>query len=88
MLFGTGPQALETPDLVGEADLVVCATTATEPPFDGELVGVAPDRLVNLAELREAPVDLDRPRLFKSVGMAWEDLVVVAAAHTAQLRTG
>lgn len=38
------------------------------------------DRLTNLAELR-APVDLTRPRLFKSVGMAWEDLVVAAAAY-------
>lgn len=47
----------------------------------GELVGVAPDRLVNLAELATAPVDFKRPRLFKSVGMAWEDLVVAAAAY-------
>jgi ornithine cyclodeaminase len=27
------------------------------------------------------PVDFDRPRLFKSVGMAWEDLVVAIALY-------
>ncbi|HZN19141.1 MAG TPA: ornithine cyclodeaminase family protein [Micromonosporaceae bacterium] len=49
----------------------------------GELAGVAPERLTNLAELATAQVDLDRPRFFKSVGMAWEDLVVAAAAYRA-----
>jgi ornithine cyclodeaminase len=28
-------------------------------------------------------VPADRPRVFKSVGMAWEDLVVAAAVHEA-----
>lgn len=49
----------------------------------GELVGADPAGLVNLAELATAEVDLDRPRFFKSVGMAWEDLVVAAAAYQA-----
>jgi ornithine cyclodeaminase/alanine dehydrogenase-like protein (mu-crystallin family) len=37
----------------------------------------------NLAELVTGTprIDLDRPRLFKSVGMAWEDLVVAVAAY-------
>lgn len=37
----------------------------------------------NLAELvtGRAPLTEDRPRLFKSVGMAWEDLVVAVAAY-------
>ncbi|WP_345461722.1 ornithine cyclodeaminase family protein [Actinoallomurus oryzae] len=41
----------------------------------------------NLAELvtGRAPLTEDRPRLFKSVGMAWEDLVVAVAAYE---RTG
>jgi ornithine cyclodeaminase len=30
-----------------------------------------------------ASVDRDRPRVFKSVGMGWEDLVVAAACVTA-----
>jgi ornithine cyclodeaminase/alanine dehydrogenase-like protein (mu-crystallin family) len=119
---------------VRAADLVVCATTAREPLFDGGAVAdhatvVAigshePDarevdeRLVGRATvvveargaaLREAgdiiaavragacppealhPLDAlvrgevevapDRPRLFKSTGMAWEDAVLAAALH-------
>lgn len=46
---------------------------------------VEPDSLVGLADLvrDEALVTLDRPRLFKSVGMAWEDLVVAASSYQA-----
>jgi ornithine cyclodeaminase len=37
----------------------------------------------NLSELvaGSAPVPVDRPRFFKSVGMAWQDLAVAAAAY-------
>jgi ornithine cyclodeaminase/alanine dehydrogenase-like protein (mu-crystallin family) len=122
------------PEAVRDADLVVCATTARRPLFDGALVrdeatvvaigshepaarevddrlagratvvvetcssalreagdviaavdagAVRPEDLVALAALvrgdaRPAP---GRPRLFKSTGMAWEDLVVAAAVH-------
>ncbi|GIL27341.1 ornithine cyclodeaminase family protein [Actinocatenispora comari] len=45
------------------------------------LAGVDGRRLVNLAELRTATVRRDVPRLFKGVGMAWQDIVVAAAAH-------
>jgi ornithine cyclodeaminase len=119
---------------VAEADVVVCATTAGEPLFDGDLVpsnacvvavgAHQPDRreldaslmrraqvvvedvdtalreagdvilavgeealsaaaLVGLADVvtgRQA-LESGRPRVFKSVGMAWEDLVVASAAH-------
>jgi ornithine cyclodeaminase/alanine dehydrogenase-like protein (mu-crystallin family) len=46
---------------------------------------VEPDSLIGLAELvrEEALVAPDRPRLFKSVGMAWEDLVVAASSYQA-----
>ncbi len=117
------------PDAVRDAQLIVCATTAREPLFDGTLVPndsctVAvgshepnarelPSALIARAQivvedisvaLREAgdliipiaegvvdettlvsiralftgatPVDRARPRVFKSSGMAWEDLVV------------
>jgi ornithine cyclodeaminase len=117
-----------------DADLIVCATTAREPLFDGALVradatvvaigshepgarevdetlaGAATvvvesrgsalreagdviaaieagaldaDALVPLAALvrGEAAPAPGRPRLFKSTGMAWEDLVVAAAVH-------
>ncbi len=121
---------------VAEATIIVCATTASEPVFDGALVGddafvvavgsherdrrevdgelvgrsqvVVEDvatalheagdvvmaieeghmdaaGLVPLAEMVRgaASVDRTRPRVFKSVGMGWEDLVVAAACVTA-----
>ncbi|NUK07392.1 ornithine cyclodeaminase family protein [Streptomyces lunaelactis] len=44
---------------------------------------LAPGSLVGLAELARGTVKADgsRPRLFKSVGMAWEDLVVAGAVY-------
>jgi ornithine cyclodeaminase/alanine dehydrogenase-like protein (mu-crystallin family) len=121
---------------VADADLVVCATTARTPLFDGALLGprttvvavgshepdasevdpvavcastvvvedratalreagdvmgpvqaglVDPADLVDLADLIRGgvTVPLTRPRLFKSVGMAWEDLTLAAAAYAA-----
>jgi len=123
-----------SPAAARDADLIVCATTAREPLFDGALVragatvvaigshepaarevdetlaGAATvvvesrgsalreagdviaaidagaldaDALVPLAALvrGEAAPAPGRPRLFKSTGMAWEDLVVAAAVH-------
>jgi ornithine cyclodeaminase len=42
-----------------------------------------PDRLLALADVvtGRATVDRRRPRVFKSVGMAWQDLVVAAELH-------
>lgn len=118
---------------VAGADVVVCATTARTPLFDGAMLssdatvvavgshepearevddttvcastvvvearsaalreagdviapvaaGVFdPDTLVDLASVVRGtvPVDMSRPRLFKSVGMAWEDLVIAASS--------
>jgi ornithine cyclodeaminase/alanine dehydrogenase-like protein (mu-crystallin family) len=46
----------------------------------------AADIHADLAELiTGAPLPDGRPRVFKSVGMAWQDLVVAAAAHRALL---
>jgi len=123
-----------SPDAARDADLIVCATTARAPLFDGALVragatvvaigshepaarevdatlaGAATvvvesrgsalreagdviaaidagvldaDALVPLAALvrGDAAAAPGRPRLFKSTGMAWEDLVVAAAVH-------
>jgi ornithine cyclodeaminase/alanine dehydrogenase-like protein (mu-crystallin family) len=49
--------------------------------IDADLV--EPDDLVELSALAtgQLTVDSARPRVFKSVGMSWEDLVVAAAAH-------
>lgn len=46
---------------------------------------VKPDSLIGLAELvrDEVLVAPDRPRLFKSVGMAWEDLVIATSSYHA-----
>ncbi|MEU9999148.1 ornithine cyclodeaminase family protein [Streptomyces sp. NPDC050848] len=48
-----------------------------------------PEELHTLAELArgDVPTEHHRPRLFKSVGMAWEDLVLAGAAYEAA-RTG
>ncbi|MFG2648574.1 ornithine cyclodeaminase family protein [Streptomyces sp. NPDC048436] len=50
----------------------------------------AVERLRTLGELvrGEVPVPDDRPRLFKSAGMAWEDLGVGAAVYEAWTRLG
>ena len=119
-------------DHVRDADIVVCATTAREPLFDGALVGpratvvavgshepgarevderlagrasvvvearsaalreagdviqaveaaaLDAGALITLAEVvrGSAVIPDDRPRLFKSTGMSWEDVVVAAA---------
>jgi ornithine cyclodeaminase/alanine dehydrogenase-like protein (mu-crystallin family) len=117
-----------TPGDVATADIVVCATTATQALFDGALVRsnacviavgshqpqvreldatlmrradvVVEDRvtalreagdviladlviddLIAISDVVTGAADLagDRPRVFKSVGMAWEDLAVAAA---------
>ncbi|MEO9095311.1 MAG: ornithine cyclodeaminase family protein [Microbacteriaceae bacterium] len=130
------PAVLGGSDDVQDAQLVVCATTAREPLFDGALVPQeccvvavgshepeareldsaligrcqvvvedpaaarreAGDVIVPIAEgvltasalvpLRDivagvASVDFSRPRVFKSSGMSWEDLVVAAEVYRA-----
>ncbi|MGW6914943.1 ornithine cyclodeaminase family protein [Kitasatospora sp. NPDC054939] len=80
------PEAGEVdPVLVHRAELYVESRAAALREA-GDLLGAgitAADRLWNLAELvrGQAPVGFDRPRFFKSVGMAWEDLAVAAAIH-------
>jgi hypothetical protein len=42
--------------------------------------GLPPERLVTLADLvAGADIPRDRPRLFKSTGMSWEDAVIASA---------
>ncbi|MGV9270781.1 ornithine cyclodeaminase family protein [Kitasatospora sp. NPDC003701] len=71
--------------LVGRAALYVEARAAAlREAGDLLMAGVTgADPLWNLAELvrGEVPVPSDRPRFFKSVGMAWQDLAVAAEIH-------
>ncbi|MFF4340966.1 ornithine cyclodeaminase family protein [Kitasatospora sp. NPDC001540] len=79
------PRAREVDaQLLGRADLFVEARkVALREAGDLLLAGVGAERLTNLAELvtGRAVVRHDRPRFFKSVGMAWQDLAVAAAQH-------
>jgi len=123
-----GASAAE-PSAVADADLIVCATTAREPLFDGDavpdhavvvaigshepdarevderlvtrstvvvesrssalreagdivLAGLGPGDLHDIGELVRGEVSpAPGPRLFKSTGMAWEDLVIARAVH-------
>ena len=138
-LAGTGVHAAPgDARAVGDADVVVCATTAREPLFDGRLVRsnacviavgshepeareldddlmarafvVVEDEATALREAGDVVLAVragrldgddvvnlgaivtgatsptpDRPRVFKSVGMAWEDLVVSAEVHRRHL---
>jgi ornithine cyclodeaminase len=61
---------------------VVVEDRATALREAGDIVQGQPSELATLADLAQGrvPVDPDRPRLFKSTGMAWEDLVVAAAS--------
>ncbi|MFD8482137.1 ornithine cyclodeaminase family protein [Kitasatospora sp. NPDC059673] len=70
--------------LVGRADLFVEArAVARREAGDLLMAQAAEERLVNLSELLAgaAVVRHDRPRFFKSVGMAWQDLAVAAAQY-------
>jgi ornithine cyclodeaminase len=74
--------------LLGRATVVV-ETRASALREAGDVIGaieagaLAPEDLVELAPLvrGEAAPAPGRPRVFKSTGMAWEDLIVAAAVH-------
>ncbi|RKE22786.1 ornithine cyclodeaminase family protein [Streptomyces sp. TLI_171] len=79
------PRAREVDaELVGRAQLFVEAReVALREAGDLLMAGVGAGRLANLSELvtGAAVVRHDRPRFFKSVGMAWQDLAVAAAQY-------
>lgn len=82
------PNAREVDDTTVRTSTVVVEARSAALREAGDIVqplaaGVFdPDRLVCLASVVRgtAAVDMDRPRLFKSVGMAWEDLVIAASS--------
>lgn len=82
------PEAREVDDTVVCAATVVVESRSAALREAGDITQpvaaglVDPAALVDLASLvrGEVSVDPDRPRLFKSVGMSWEDLVIVASS--------
>lgn len=80
------PAARETDDALARRATVVVESRGTALREAGDVVlaiaagALEPVELVTLAELArgEAECDPGQPRLFKSVGMAWEDAVVAS----------
>lgn len=68
--------------LVARATVVVEARAAALREA-GDIMLAQPRELANIAELVRGDLTIapDQPRLFKSTGMAWEDLVVAALAY-------
>jgi ornithine cyclodeaminase len=83
------PEAREVDERLAARATVVVESRASALREAGDVIqaiaagALAEDELVGLAELvrGEASPAPGRPRLFKSTGMAWEDLVLAAAAH-------
>lgn len=82
------PDAREVDGALVERSAVYVESRAAAAREAGDLIIPGARHVAgNIAELvaGQAPVPSDRPKLFKSVGMAWEDLVVAVAAYE---RTG
>jgi ornithine cyclodeaminase len=79
------PEAREVDEHLVTTATVVVESRASAMREAGDIIqaGVQPDALGNLAELVRGDLTIapDQPRLFKSTGMAWEDLVVAALAY-------
>jgi ornithine cyclodeaminase/alanine dehydrogenase-like protein (mu-crystallin family) len=76
------PDAREVDDELANRAAVVVESRASAMREAGDVIaaGLPPERLVTLAELvAGAALPPDRPRLFKSTGMSWEDAVVAGA---------
>jgi ornithine cyclodeaminase/alanine dehydrogenase-like protein (mu-crystallin family) len=79
------PDAAEVDATTVTGSTVVVEARATALREAGDIIQAGMDALVELATLvrERPPIDMGRPRLFKSVGMAWEDLVLAASAYRA-----
>jgi ornithine cyclodeaminase len=79
------PDAAEVDATTVTGSTVVVEARATALREAGDIIQAGMDTLVELATLvrERPPIDMTRPRLFKSVGMAWEDLVLAASAYRA-----
>jgi ornithine cyclodeaminase len=79
------PDAAEVDATTVTGSTVVVEARATALREAGDIIQAGMDTLIELATLvrERPPIDMTRPRLFKSVGMAWEDLVLAASAYRA-----
>ena len=85
------PEAREVDERLAARATVVVESRASALREAGDVIqaiaagALREDELVTLAALvrGEAAAGAGRPRLFKSTGMAWEDLVLAAAVHAA-----
>ena len=85
------PEAREVDERLAARATVVVESRASALREAGDVIqaiaagALREDGLVTLAALvrGEAAAEPGRPRLFKSTGMAWEDLVLAAAVHAA-----
>lgn len=77
------PDAAEVDAVTVARSTVVVETAAAARREAGDVIQAGPTELVELADVVRGTVTVprDRPRLFKSVGMAWEDLVLAAATY-------
>jgi ornithine cyclodeaminase len=77
------PTAREVDAALVRRATVVVEARKTAQREAGDILMAEPKELKNLAELVRGDLVIapDQPRLFKSTGMAWEDLVVAALAY-------
>jgi ornithine cyclodeaminase len=87
------PDAREVDDVTVSRSTVVVEARAAALREAGDVIGAVrsgaldADRLIGLAELVNGKADIHPgPRLYKSVGMSWQDLVVAAAAYGRSLQ--
>jgi ornithine cyclodeaminase/alanine dehydrogenase-like protein (mu-crystallin family) len=81
------PDARETDEALAARATIIVESRASALREAGDVIlaidagATGSDQLVTLSELvrREVKPDRDRPRLFKSTGMAWEDAVIASA---------
>jgi ornithine cyclodeaminase len=86
------PDARETDDAIATRATIIVESRASCLREAGDVIlaiaaGAArAEELVTLSELvrGQATIDPDRPRLFKSTGMSWEDAVLVSALMDAE----
>lgn len=84
------PDAVEVDAATVTSSTVVVEATATALREAGDVIApvraglLDPATLIDLATLVRGDVRISGRRLFKSVGMAWEDLVLAAAAYVEQ----